>query len=214
MTSTRNLSPRSAQVAGRVVVVDSGGANLASLGYALERLGVDALVTVDPSLIAAADRVLLPGVGNASAIMRRLAELELVPVIRKLGCPVLGICLGMQLLFDHSAEGDTTGLGLIEGRIEAIAPSSGYPVPHMGWNTLRRQVDDPLLHAITADDWFYFVHGYHAPASAPATIATVEYAAEFAAVVRQRNFWGVQFHPERSGASGARLLQNFMVLRA
>lgn len=213
MTAPGGNARQTAPSTGRVLVVDSGGANLASLGYALERLGVDALVTIDPRAIAAAERVLLPGVGNAAAIMKRLSELGLVSVIRNLGCPVLGICLGMQLLFEHSAEGDTAGLALLEGRIEPIAPLPGYPVPHMGWNTLRRRVDDPLLHGIADDDWFYFVHGYHAPASAPATLATVDYGAEFAAVVRQRNFWGVQFHPERSGQSGARLLQNFMALR-
>jgi glutamine amidotransferase len=194
------------------VVVDSGGANLASLGYALERLGVTAIVTTDAAVISSADRVLLPGVGNAAAIMQRLEELALTQVIRALTSPVLGICLGMQLLFEHSAEGDTTGLGLLPGRIERMQPMAGRPVPHMGWNTLRQKLDDPLLQGLTNDDWFYFVHGYYAPPMASSVIATVEYGEEYAAVVRRNNFRGVQFHPERSGQSGARLLANFMRL--
>jgi len=194
------------------VVVDSGGANLASLGYALERLGVTTIVTTDAAVISSADRVLLPGVGNAAAIMQRLEELALTQVIRALTSPVLGICLGMQLLFAHSAEGDTTGLGLLPGRIERMQPMAGRPVPHMGWNTLRQKLDDPLLQGLTNDDWFYFVHGYYAPPMASSVIATVEYGEEYAAVVRRNNFRGVQFHPERSGQSGARLLANFMRL--
>ncbi len=197
---------------GQIVVVDSGGANLASLGYALERLGVTAVVTTDAAVIAGADRVLLPGVGNAAAIMERLEALGLTPVIRALSAPVLGICLGMQLLFEHSTEGDTTGLGLLAGRIERMQASAGHPVPHMGWNTLRAVRGDPLLHGLADNDWFYFVHGYYAPASASAVIATVEYGETMAAVIHHRNFWGVQFHPERSGRSGARLLANFMML--
>jgi len=204
--------PRPAYSVAQVVVVDSGGANLASLGYALERLGVTAIVTTDAAVISSADRVLLPGVGNAAAIMQRLEELALTQVIRALTSPVLGICLGMQLLFAHSAEGDTTGLGLLPGRIERMQPTAGRPVPHMGWNTLRQKLDDPLLQGLTNDDWFYFVHGYYAPPMASSVIATVEYGEEYAAVVRRNNFRGVQFHPERSGQSGARLLANFMRL--
>lgn len=205
MTHTRSAKRNEA-----IVVVDSGGANLASLDYALERLGVRACVTTDSAIISSADRVLLPGVGNAAAIMSRLEELTLTPVIRALSAPVLGICLGMQLLFEHSAEGDTSGLGLLPGRIERMAATPGRSVPHMGWNTLKIERDDPLLHGLSNDDWFYFVHGYYAPASASSVIATVEHGEPYAAVVRHRNFCGVQFHPERSGQSGARLLANFM----
>jgi len=204
--------PQAANSAGHVVVVDSGGANLASLGYALERLGVTARVTTDANVISSAERVLLPGVGNAAAIMQRLEERALIPIIRALTAPVLGICLGMQLLFEHSAEGNTTGLGLLPGRIERMPAAAGRPVPHIGWNTLQQKRDDPLLHRLTDEDWFYFVHGYYAPATANSVIATVEYGEQYAAVVRHKNFCGVQFHPERSGKSGARLLANFMAL--
>jgi len=195
-----------------VVVIDSGGANLASLGFALERLGVRSHITVEASAIAAAERVILPGVGNARAIMDRLESLRLVEVIRSLRCPVLGICLGMQILFEHSAEGDTPTLGIIPGRVEAITPRPGLSVPHMGWNTLMIRHEDPLLSGIGPGDWFYFVHGYHAPAASSATIATSDHGGEFAAVVRRSNFFGVQFHPERSAAAGARVLGNFMEL--
>jgi len=195
-----------------VVVIDSGGANLASLGYALDRLDAKSVISCDPSLIAHAERVILPGVGNAGAIMQRLIGLELLPVIRALRCPVLGICLGMQILFQHSAEGNTPTLGIIEGDIQAITPRPEVTVPHMGWNTLHIVQDDPLLRGFSEQAWFYFVHGYHARADALSTLATVTHGGEMAAVVRQGNFYGVQFHPERSARSGAQLLRNFLDL--
>jgi len=195
-----------------VVVIDSGGANLASVGYAFDRLGVETIVTEEAALIRSADRVVLPGVGNASTIMARLTQLGLLPVIGSLRCPVLGICLGMQLLFDGSAEGDTPGLGLIPGQITAMRPGHGLSVPHTGWNTLEALVDDPLLHGLDQNDWFYFVHGYAAPLSHANTVASTRYGDDFSSVVRHRNFWGVQFHPERSGRSGSRLLSNFLSL--
>jgi glutamine amidotransferase len=198
----------------QVVIIDSGGANLASLRYAFERLGVEPLVSSDPRIIGDAERVVLPGVGNAAAIMERLEASQLRDVLRRLQCPLLGICLGMQLLFESSAEGDTPGLGILPGRVEPFAASPGHPVPHMGWNTLQPRLDDPLLHGIGTDDWFYFVHGYRVPAQASGMIATTDYGECFASVVRQRNFRGVQFHPERSGSAGARLLGNFMELDA
>jgi len=194
----------------RVVVIDSGGANLASLGYALDRLATPHVMSSDPAVIAGAERVILPGVGHAGAIMSRLEGLGLVPVIRALRCPVLGICLGMQILFEHSAEGDTRTLGVIAGNIAALQPASSLSVPHMGWNTLKILRPDPLLHGFADDAWFYFVHGYYASAASAATLATVDHGGELAAVVRQNNFWGVQFHPERSAQAGAQLLRNFL----
>lgn len=195
-----------------VVIIDSGGANLASVVYAFDRLGIATLVTHDAATIRAAERVLLPGVGNATAIMARLNAHDLVPVIRSLTCPLLGICLGMQLLFERSAEGNTTGLGVISGSIHALQARPELPAPHMGWNTLRRWRDDALLEGCGETDWFYFVHNYIAPAHSAYTLATTEYGEPFSSVVRHNNFWGVQFHPERSGQSGARLLQNFVSL--
>lgn len=194
-----------------VVIIDSGGANLASLRYALDRLGARSAVSTDPDVIAAAPRVLLPGVGAAAGAMERLRAHGLDVLIRELRAPLLGICLGMQLLFEHSAEGDTACLGVIPGQIARLTPSRALPVPHMGWNTLSMIRPDPLLEGLGAADWLYFVHGYAAPVG-NATLAAVEYGGPLSAVVRQGNFRGVQFHPERSSLAGARLLSNFLAL--
>lgn len=200
--------------AAAVVVIDSGGANLASLTYALDRLNARSIVSANPEVIGNAERVILPGVGNAGAIMERLASLGLVSVIRGLRCPLLGICLGMQILFERSAEGDTPTLGIIAGEVKAITPRDGVSVPHMGWNTLQVLREDPLLRGLDEQAWFYFVHGYYAPADSTAILATVRHGEDMAGVVRQDNFYGVQFHPERSARSGAQLLRNFLDLPA
>ncbi len=194
-----------------VVIIDSGGANLASLVYALERLGAQPLVSDAAPVIAAAGRVLLPGVGAAGDAMRRLQARGLEEVIRGLRVPLLGICLGMQLLFEHSAEGDTPCLGVLRGRVERLVPSAGMPVPHMGWNTLHQLRADPLLADIHPDDYIYFVHSFAAPVNEHA-LASVDYGHPLAAVVGRDNFRGVQFHPERSAKVGARLLHNFLRL--
>lgn len=194
-----------------VVIVDSGGANLASLEYALHRIGARALVTREAVRINAAPRVLVPGVGSAQSAMQRLRELGLASLIPQLRQPVLGICLGMQLLFRHSDEGDTECLGIMGDRVRRLDAAPGLPVPHMGWNSLSIVRPDPLLEGIGDDDWFYFVHGY-AVRPGPTTLATTHYGDAVAAVVRQGNFWGTQFHPERSSLAGARLLQNFLRL--
>jgi len=194
-----------------VVIIDSGGANLASLQYALDRLGARSIVTADPAVIAAAPRVLLPGVGAAADAMRRLEHAGLVAGIRTLGVPVLGICLGMQLLYDRSEEGATRCLGIVPGDVQRLVSAPGRPVPHMGWNSLESIVPDPLLAGIGPADYVYFVHGYAAPLG-PDTIAAVDYGARLTAVVRRGNFRGVQFHPERSGVVGARVLKNFLEL--
>jgi glutamine amidotransferase len=192
-------------------IIDSGGANLASLQFALERLGARALVSSDADTIAAAPRVLLPGVGAAADAMRRLRSSGLDRVIPTLTAPLLGICLGMQLLFEHSAEGDTSCLGILAGRVERLRPLAGMPVPHMGWNTLELISEDPLLRGIDAANYLYFVHSYAAPV-ADDTLAAVRYGQPLAAVVRHANFRGVQFHPERSASVGARVLRNFLTL--
>jgi len=192
-----------------VAIIDNGGANIASLRYALERLGADARLTADPADLQSAPRVILPGVGAAAEAMQRLESLGLVETIRGLTQPVLGICLGMQLLFGASEEGDTRCLGLLPGRVERFADRDGYPVPHMGWNQLEFSARDPLLRGIARGDYVYFVHGYAVPVGAW-TVATADYGGSFSAVVRQGNFMGTQFHPERSAATGARLLSNFL----
>jgi glutamine amidotransferase len=194
-----------------VAIIDSGGANLASLQFALDRLGARSIVSSDPAVIAAAPRVLLPGVGAAADAMRRLRATGLDRLIPRLQVPLLGICLGMQLLFEHSAEGDTSCLGVLGGRVERLIAAPDMPVPHMGWNTLDQIGADPLLQGIEAASYLYFVHSY-AAAVAASTLATVRYGRAMAAVIRQENFRGVQFHPERSAAAGARILRNFLTL--
>ncbi len=195
-----------------VAIVDSGGANLASLRYALDRLGVRSTISADPTLIASARRVLLPGVGAAGAAMARLRQLGLDRVIAQLRVPLLGICLGMQLLFEHSAEDDTDCLGLMPGRIERLRPAPGRPVPHMGWNTLEIARPDPLLNGIGAEDRVYFVHSFAAAPAAALTVAAACYGPRLCAVARRDNFCGVQFHPERSSTVGARILRNFLAM--
>jgi glutamine amidotransferase len=192
-----------------VVIIESGGANLASLQFALERLEVRSQVSADPARIRAASHVILPGVGAAGDAMERLRRLELDRLIPTLTQPLLGICLGMQLLFEASAEGPEICLGIIPGRAERFAHAPGRPVPHMGWNTIEATRGCALLDGIPAGSFAYFVHSYALPPS-PATTATAEYGAAFSACVEWRNFHGTQFHPERSAAVGARLLQNFL----
>jgi imidazole glycerol-phosphate synthase subunit HisH len=196
-----------------VTIIDSGGANLASLRYALDRLGARCQVSSDPQLIAAAPRVLLPGVGAAADAMARLRSTGLDRLIPQLRAPLLGICLGMQLLFEHSAEGDTACLGVLTGRVERLVAAPGMPVPHMGWNTLQLRSGgiDPLLVGLEPPAYGYFVHSYAAAVDAD-TLASVHYGRALAAVVRRDNFCGVQFHPERSAAVGKRILRNFLAL--
>jgi glutamine amidotransferase len=194
-----------------VVLVDSGGANIGSLRYALQRLGVDAQMTEEATAIRAATHVILPGVGAAAAGMARLRELALVDVLRALTQPVLGVCLGMQLLCTHSDEGDVDCLGIIDAPVRRMPGGEGLRVPHMGWNRVQACAPDPLLQADAADGWAYFVHGYAVP-ECGATLATSEHGVAFSAVIGHGNFFGVQYHPERSAELGAAVLRNFLAL--
>jgi glutamine amidotransferase len=196
----------------RLAIIDSGGANIASLRFAIERLGVAATLTTDPQVLRQASHVILPGVGAASDCMARLAQAGLVETIRTLRQPLLGICVGMQLLFESSAEGDVAGLALLPGRVQRLAEREGHPVPHMGWNQLEFDTDDPLLAGIAAGDHLYFVHSYAAPVTA-STLAWTTYGERFCAIVRRGNVYGVQFHPERSAGPGSQLLNNFLQLQ-
>ena len=194
--------------AARVVLLDSGGANLGSVQAAFSRLGVSAPVSSDWATIRAASHVVLPGVGAAATAMQRLRDNGLAKLIPTLSQPLLGICIGMQLLYERSAENDTECLGLLPGAVEALAPATGLRVPHMGWNRIDPALTHPLLDGL-GEAWMYFVHGYAAPVSA-STLASCRHGAPFAAVVGDGCVLGTQFHPERSGASGARLLRNFL----
>lgn len=195
-----------------VAIVDTGCANLASVGFAFDRLGADSLITRDPDQIYGADRVIIPGVGSARYAMDQLRRRELIPVLQNLVQPVMGICLGMQLIFDKSAEGDVECLGLCDGEI-TLLETTDLSTPHMGWNTLDTLSDDPILEGIKEGDYAYFVHSYAAPVT-DKTIASTRYGQRFSAIVRQGNVYGCQFHPERSAATGAKILENFLKVGA
>jgi glutamine amidotransferase len=258
-----------------VVIVDSGGANLASLLFALERIGARAQVTADGSTIASAERVILPGVGAAAHAMDRLRSAGLTTVLRTLTQPVLGICLGMQLLFQRSEECDEHSrqrdqrsekgdpspgrvevaeevhwfdrssqenkkypspvvrsaasrqeprraaqgeapsgaqcLGVLPATVRRLIPTRDRPIPHMGWNTLQKLSRDPLLEDVNESHYAYFAHSYAVPVTEH-TLAVTDYGGAITAVVRRANFWGTQFHPERSSTTGERILQNFLRL--
>ena len=191
-----------------VAVVDSGGANISSVLHALRRLGVEPAFTADARVISEAERVILPGVGAAGRAMEVLNAHGLPDVLRNLKQPVLGICLGMQLLFESSEEDDATMLGLIPARLEKLDGSRGLRVPHMGWNSIRNQKEDPLTRELDRQ-WFYFVHSYAAPIGSW-TLSSSTHGDTFSAIVRQENFYGAQFHPERSATAGAELLRGFL----
>ncbi len=189
-----------------LAIVDLGCGNLGSVAIAFERLGLDMKITADPAEIAAAERVILPGVGAAGYAMRRINELGLREPLKALRQPVLGICLGMQLLFERSEEDGANCLGIIPGAVRRLEPGPGRPVPHMGWSKL--DVSGEAL-GLNSGDYVYFAHSFAADPG-PHVRASAEHGREIPAMVAARNFTGVQFHPERSGSAGARLLETFV----
>lgn len=193
------------------VIIGCCGANLASLSFALKRLGHDVPISNDPERIEAGSHILLPGVGAARDAMSRLNAARMSGVVRAAKQPVLGICLGMQLLFSHSEEEDTPCLGLIDARIRRLPPDAGLPIPEMGWNAISIVSGSPLLTGIKDGGYAYFVHSYAAPVGA-FTVATADYGGPFSAVVARENYFGTQFHPERSSTLGSRILANFLAL--
>jgi len=193
----------------KVAIVDGGGANIASLQFALARLGAEGELTVDPAVIRSATHVILPGVGAARSAMERLRQRGLDTLLPSLTQPVLGICLGLQLLFESSEEDDTDCLGILKGSVRRFTPAPGRPVPHMGWNQVMPVRSTPLLANVPDNSYFYFVHSYAAETSATTTGRT-DYGWPFSAVVESQNFLATQFHPERSGPLGARVLGNFL----
>jgi glutamine amidotransferase len=194
------------------VIIAGCGANLASLRFALQRLGADVPVTEDPRRAERASHVILPGVGAAAPAMARLRAMGFADVVPRLSQPVLGICLGMQLLFAASDEEDTPCLGVIDARVQLLAPGASLPVPQMGWNALSVTGESPLLTGVAEGAYAYFVHSYAAPLGAY-TCAVADYGDPFSAVVEQGNFFGTQFHPERSAKVGARILENFLKIQ-
>ena len=196
-----------------VAIVDSGVANLGSVRAAFARLGVEATVTREAGTLRAAQRVLLPGVGAYDPAMRALREAGLVDVLRTLERPLLGICLGMQLLFERSEEGGEPGLALMNGTVRKLRASNDARIPHMGWNRLRVVAQSPLLSAVDDGDYAYFVHSYGVEVDGR-TLASCTHGERFAAVVGDGRVFGAQFHPERSAKTGARILENFLSLTA
>jgi len=192
-----------------IAIIDSGGANIASLLFAFDRLQAKAVLTSDADEIRNAARVLLPGVGAARDAMTRLTNAGLVDVIRQLKQPVLGICLGMQLLSDGSEEEDVECLGIIPGMVKKLAATTDSPVPNMGWCSTSITAAHPVLEGIEDNSYFYYLHSYALPVS-DHTLATAIHTDEFSAIIGHENFVAAQFHPERSSAAGARLLRNFV----
>ncbi len=194
-----------------LVIIGSTGANLASLGFALERLGVTAPVSEDPATIRSAEKLILPGVGAAADAMQRLRRAGLDAVIPSLTQPLLGICLGMQLLFEESEEDAAKCLGVMPGRVVRFSSDHDLPIPEMGWNELEQFALSPLFRGLDRGAYAYFVHSYFAPVS-EYTIAEANYGERFSAAVCRDNFYGTQFHPERSSNVGALVLRNFLEL--
>lgn len=192
-----------------VVILDTGCANLLSVKSSIKRLGYDPVVSRDADIVLRADKLFLPGVGTAQAAMDQIRERNLTELIQACTQPVLGICLGMQILSSHSDENQgVKTLGIIDEPVLKMT-DFGLPLPHMGWNRVYAKAGDRLFRDIEEGEYFYFVHSYAMPVCA-STIAQASYGEPFTAAVQKDNFYGVQFHPERSGSAGAKLLKNFL----
>jgi len=195
-----------------IAVIDVTGNNLTSIGNAIDRLGFEYSLTHDPKTIEEASHVILPGVGTAGSAMDALEKHHLMKTLSHLQQPLLGICVGMQLLFEESEEGNKPGLGLLPGRVKRLPAAPQYSIPHMGWNSLRWTSQCGLNRGLNHDDYFYFVHSY-AYLSKEHALARSSYSSEFTAVVQKDHIYGVQFHPEKSARAGMVLLNNFLTLR-
>jgi glutamine amidotransferase len=200
----------------KVVIIDTGCANVSSVKFAIERLGYAVTISKDPEVVLGADKLFLPGVGTASEAMKNLEERDLIELVKKVEKPLLGICLGMQLLGKLSQEKGSKAddlvacLGLCEGEVKLLQ-TGDLPLPHMGWNTVTAQPDNPLFKDIEKDEYFYFVHSFGMPVG-DYTIAECDYGSPFSAAIQSGNYYGVQFHPERSSKAGSKLIQNFLEL--
>lgn len=196
-----------------IAIIDYKTGNLRSVENALNRLGAEWTLTADPEVIRYADRVLLPGVGHAGEAVARLRETGLVDVIKRLRHPVLGICVGMQVMCRHTEEGDVDGIGIFDSRVRRFIPRTGDKVPHMGWNSINN-LESKLFKGIAPGSYAYYVHSYRADLC-PDTIATTRYGEGqqmFSAALKYENFYGTQFHPEKSGDVGEHILKNFLEL--
>lgn len=194
----------------KVAIIKYNAGNVYSVYYALKRLGVEAELTDDKAILSSADKVIFPGVGEAETTMQYLRNHQLDKLIQSLKQPVLGICLGMQLLCRHSEEGNADGLAIFPTDVLLFNPSNNEKVPHMGWNTIKPS-QDPLMKGIKESDYVYFVHSYYVPVC-PYTIAQTDYILPFSASLHKDNFYATQFHPEKSGKVGEQILDNFLKL--
>lgn len=192
----------------KLVIIDYGAGNIKSIQFAFKRLGVDAILSSDPEEIKSADKVIFPGVGEASSAMSKLKESGLDAIIPELKQPVLGICLGMQLMCNQTEEGNTQGLGIFDVDVKRF--SNDVKVPQMGWNTITN-LQSEIFEGLSDKDYMYLVHSYYAEENQN-SIATTDYDISYASALQKDNFYGVQFHPEKSGKSGERILQNFLSL--
>ncbi len=199
----------------KIVVIKYNAGNIRSVDFALQRIGISATITDDKDEIRSADRVIFPGVGEAATTMHFLKQHKLDTLICDLKQPVLGVCLGLQLMCSHSEEGDTTCLAIFPEKVKKFIPQVGdlshYKIPHMGWNSLS-ELKNPLFEGLSEADYFYFVHSYYATTGAD-TAATCTYLNPFSAALQRDNFYATQFHPEKSGSAGSKLLSNFINLK-
>tara|TARA_B100000929_G_scaffold289395_1_gene279937 strand:+ start:862 stop:1446 length:585 start_codon:yes stop_codon:yes gene_type:complete len=193
----------------KIVIINYGAGNIQSIKFAIERLGYSAILSDDPNEIKEADRVIFPGVGEASSAMKKLRETRLQDLIPDLSQPVLGICLGMQLMCNRSEEGNTSGLGIFD--VDVVRFSKNVKVPQIGWNQIQG-LKSELFRGVTEKEHIYLVHSYYAPICNE-TIATSDYGVDYSAALQKDNFYGVQFHPEKSSEVGAKILQNFLDLK-
>lgn len=195
-----------------VAIIKYNAGNIFSVDCALRRIGITAEITDDPEKIRKADKVIFPGVGEASSAMAHLRHHRLDEVIRNLSQPLLGICIGQQLLCAHSEEGDTDCIGIFDVPVKRFQPSAdGLKIPHMGWNCIQLTTENPLLTEALDNNFVYYVHSFYVPLNCW-TIAKTEYIGEFSAAMRKDNFFATQFHPEKSGDVGERILKNFIEL--
>ena len=192
----------------QTAIIDYNAGNVRSVLFAMERIGISAILTDDPGQICKADKVIFPGVGEASTTMNYLKDKKLDILIKDLKQPVLGICLGMQLLCAHSEENDTPCLGLIPQQVVRFQPENGEKVPHMGWNQIDNLKSD-IFSSSLEKQYVYFVHSYYAE-KGPYTIADCHYVKTFSAALQKDNFYATQFHPEKSGSVGEQILHNFL----
>ncbi len=190
----------------KIVIINYGAGNIQSIKFAIQRLGYEAILSDDPATIISADKVIFPGVGEASSAMKKLRASGLDTIIPTLRQPVLGICLGMQLMCAYTEEGETEGLGIFDVAVERF--NSGVKVPQIGWNQIR-SLSSPLFDGVTEDEYVYLVHSYYAPIT-PYTVATTSYGTDYTTALHKDNFYGTQFHPEKSSSVGEKILLNFL----